>query len=211
MDGSLRKVVLLEGERRARQHGEAITLVVDVGIAKLRDFGAVDLVDEVKNDAAGRKLVHDAFFGLIEKFGLVHVACVVKDLNDAVIAVAAAERGFDDSRPFRLASVNLASESPHGHMAHFVVGMEGAHPIVSFLAVLVECRRIRERRVEAVEVPVLSTVVALDHCTLGSAIDARRCMAARIASDQLALAVAKLGVIWLLFGVTRAISDESVS
>lgn len=62
--------------------------------------------------------------------------------------------------------------------------MEGTHPIVDFLAILIERRRICQRRIQAVEVPVLTTVITSDNSALGTVgFGALRGLVATEASD----------------------------
>lgn len=68
---------------------------------------------------------------------------------------------------------------------------------MNFLAILIERRRICQRWIEAVEMPVLTAVVARDDCAL-----ALRGLVACVAEDKVALAVAQLVVVWLLIRIT---------
>lgn len=58
------------------------------------------------------------------------------------------------------------AESLHVDAPKLLIGMQRAHPVVHLLAVLVQRRWVCKRRVQTVEMPVLSTVVTGDDCAL---------------------------------------------
>lgn len=80
-----------------------------------------------------------------------------------------------------------------------MVGVQWAHPVVNLLAIETSCRRVCEWRVQAVEVPILATKVALDDGPR-----ALRRLATIVTQDGVALAILLLGEVGQLI-VPRSI------
>lgn len=123
-----------------------------------------DLVNEVKLDTSGWQPVDLVVFFVIIKFRVGPVRLIVEHFNDTIVAVPSAESCLGNDRILRLPNMDLAARgSVQGrniNLTQSLINMKRTHPVVDLLAIFIEGRRIRQRRTQAIQMPVLVAVVA---------------------------------------------------
>jgi hypothetical protein len=161
-----------------------------------REYLLLDSVDEVELDTLSWHLEHSGRLAVIfVELRICLVAVIVCDLNDAVVLKTTLESSLSRLRLSRLANVNSAAqtrrlEQPGVNLAKVVVNVQRTHPIAGLEAVRVATWWVSKRRIEAVSVPVLATVVAGNDGTLS-----QRRLVASVAEDTVALTVLESEVI----------------